>query len=96
MPVQGLSREREQPCFRAYPVPTGEISPCARTTQDRPMFSTENIREHAETLLQRSRGCFDLGTATRLRLTAEDLMAKADELEDRDRRNASVRAFLAK
>ena len=39
------------------------------------------LRAQAATCLNWSRDCFDLTVATRLRLLAEELMAKAAELE---------------
>jgi hypothetical protein len=41
----------------------------------------EYLRAQAATCLLWSRDCFDLTVATRLRLLAEELMAKAAELE---------------
>jgi hypothetical protein len=45
------------------------------------MMMVDYLRAQAATCLQWSRDCFDLATATRLRLLAEELAAKADELE---------------
>ena len=49
------------------------------------MLTTEFLRRQAENCLRIARSCFDLSSAERLRLTANDLNAKADEI-DRDRR----------
>lgn len=60
------------------------------------MPRAEYLREHAKTLINRSRGRFDLGTASRLQLTAQDMTARVEELEDRDHRSAPMSAFFAK
>ena len=39
------------------------------------------LRMLARTCLTWARDCFDLGTATRLRSMADELLAKADEIE---------------
>ena len=49
------------------------------------MLSSEFLRRQAENCLRIARSCFDLSSAERLRLMANDLFAKADEI-DRDRR----------
>jgi hypothetical protein len=49
------------------------------------MLNAEFLRRQAENCLRISRSCFDLSSAERLRLMAEDLQAKADEI-DRDKR----------
>ena len=49
------------------------------------MLTTEFLRRQAENCLRIARSCFDLTSAERLRLMANDLNAKADEI-DRDRR----------
>ena len=49
-------------------------------------MTADYLREQAATCMLWSRECFDLATATRLRLLAEDFLAKANELESsRDR-----------
>jgi hypothetical protein len=45
------------------------------------MVSGDYLRSQAKTCLAWARECFDLGTATRLRLMAEEFMAKAEELD---------------
>jgi hypothetical protein len=42
------------------------------------------LRTQARTCLAWARDCFDLTTATRLRLMAEEFAAKADEIEAAD------------
>ena len=49
------------------------------------MLSTEFLRRQAENCLRIARSCFDLSSAERLRLMANDLNAKAEEIE-RERR----------
>ena len=49
------------------------------------MLSTEFLRRQAENCLRIARSCFDLSSAERLRLMANDLNAKAEEI-DRERR----------
>lgn len=48
------------------------------------MLTTEFLRRQAENCLRIARSCFDLSSAERLRLMANDLNAKAEEIE-RDR-----------
>jgi hypothetical protein len=45
------------------------------------MVGAEYLRKQAQTCLEWSRTCIDLATATRLRLMADEFMAKAAELE---------------
>ena len=45
------------------------------------MVGAEYLRKQADTCLEWSRACIDLATATRLRLMAEEFMAKAAEIE---------------
>lgn len=45
------------------------------------MVGPDYLRQQAATCLRWASDCFDLGTATRLRLMAEEFMAKADEIE---------------
>jgi hypothetical protein len=45
------------------------------------MVGPDYLRRQAATCLKWASDCFDLGTATRLRLMAEEFMAKADEIE---------------
>ena len=42
------------------------------------------LRTHARTCLAWARDCFDLTTATRLRLMAEEFVTKADEIDAAD------------
>jgi hypothetical protein len=49
------------------------------------MLNTEFLRRQAENCLRIARSCFDLSSAERLRLMAQELRAQADEI-DRDRR----------
>ena len=49
------------------------------------MLNTEFLRRQAENCLRIARSCFDLSSAERLRLMANDLNAKAEEIE-RERR----------
>ena len=42
---------------------------------------SDYLRNHARTCLTWARECFDLGTATRLRLMAEEFLAKAEEID---------------
>jgi hypothetical protein len=41
----------------------------------------EYLRKQAKTCLVWARECFDLGTATRLRMMADEFLAKADEID---------------
>jgi hypothetical protein len=43
--------------------------------------TADYLRKHARTCLDWARDCFDLSTATRLRLMADELNAKAAEIE---------------
>ena len=45
------------------------------------MLTTEFLRRQAENCLRIARSCFDLSSAERLRLMANDLNAKAEEIE---------------
>jgi hypothetical protein len=45
------------------------------------MVCPDYLRTQAETCLRWARDCFDLATATRLRLMAEELTGKAAEIE---------------
>jgi hypothetical protein len=45
------------------------------------MVGPDYLRRQAATCLKWAGDCFDLGTATRLRLMAEEFLAKADEIE---------------
>ena len=49
------------------------------------MLNTEFLRRQADDCLRIARNCFDLSSAERLRLMAQDLQAKANEI-DRDKR----------
>jgi hypothetical protein len=49
------------------------------------MLNTEFLRRQADNCLRIARSCFDLSSAERLRLMAQELQAQADEI-DRDRR----------
>jgi hypothetical protein len=46
-------------------------------------MTSDYLRNQAKTCLTWARECFDLGTATRLRLMAEEFLAKADEIDTR-------------
>ena len=46
------------------------------------MDASEYLRQQATNCLRLARECFDLATATRLRLMAADFQAKATEFED--------------
>ena len=48
---------------------------------DSPRVSGDYLRKQAATCLAWARECFDLETATRLRLMAEEFKAKANEIE---------------
>jgi hypothetical protein len=45
------------------------------------MITPEFLRRQAENCLRIARGCFDLGSAERLRLMAVELHAKAEEID---------------
>ena len=45
------------------------------------MLDSAYLRKQAAACLEWSRSCFDLTTAQRLRLMAEEFLAKADEIE---------------
>ena len=49
------------------------------------MLNAEFLRRQAENCLRIARSCFDLSSAERLRMIAQDLNAKANEIE-RDKR----------
>jgi hypothetical protein len=59
--------------------------PKATSESGNPMLNAEFLRRQADNCLRIARSCFDLSSAERLRLMAQDLQAKADEI-DRDRR----------
>jgi hypothetical protein len=44
-------------------------------------MTSDYLRNQAKTCLTWARECFDLGTATRLRLMAEEFLAKAEEID---------------
>jgi hypothetical protein len=46
-------------------------------------MNSDYLRNQARTCLMWARECFDLGTATRLRLLAEEFLAKAEEIDTR-------------
>jgi hypothetical protein len=48
----------------------------------------EYLKNQAARCMSLARGCFDLETARQLRLLAEDLKAKADEIEGKPRAQA--------
>ena len=48
-------------------------------------MTSDYLRNQAKTCLAWARECFDLGTATRLRLMAEEFLVKADEIDTRAR-----------
>jgi len=48
------------------------------------MPTPEFLRRQAENCLRIARSCFDLSSAERMRLMANELCAKADEIERRD------------
>ena len=51
----------------------------------------EYLRRQAENCLRIARNCFDLSSAERMRLLANELKAKADEIERRE--NVDVAMF---
>jgi len=52
-------------------------------------MTSDYLRNQAKTCLTWARECFDLATATRLRLMAEEFLAKAEEIDTRDRIEAA-------
>jgi hypothetical protein len=44
-------------------------------------MTSDYLRNQAKTCLSWARDCFDLATATRLRLMAEEFVAKAEEID---------------
>jgi len=44
-------------------------------------MTSDYLRNQAKTCLTFARECFDLATATRLRLMAEEFIAKAEEID---------------
>ena len=44
-------------------------------------MTADYLRQQARTCLQRARDCFDLQTAARLRLMAEEFIARAAQIE---------------
>ena len=52
-------------------------------------MTSDYLRNQAKTCLSWARECFDLATATRLRLMAEEFIAKAEEIDTHDRIEAA-------
>jgi len=52
-------------------------------------MTSDYLRNQAKTCLTWARKCFDLATATRLRLMAEEFFAKAEEIDTRARIEAA-------
>jgi hypothetical protein len=52
-------------------------------------MNADYFRSQAKTCLTWARECFDLATATRLRLMAEEFLAKAEDMDTRARIEAA-------